>query len=64
MLGMGATLQAPLAALLALLELTGNQNIIFPGMLAIVSANLAARELFKSDSLFLIPVPGNWSRLS
>ncbi|MEM6998780.1 MAG: chloride channel protein [Pseudomonadota bacterium] len=57
MLGMGAmmsaTLQAPLAALLALLELTGNQNIIFPGMLVIVSANLAARELFKSDSIFL-----------
>lgn len=50
---MGATLQAPLAALLALLELTGNQNIIFPGMLAIVSANLAARELFNSDSIFL-----------
>jgi len=50
---MGATLQAPLAALLALLELTGNQNIIFPGMLAIVSANLAARELFKSESIFL-----------
>ena len=50
---MGATLQAPLAALLALLELTGNQNIIFPAMLAIVSANLASRELFKSDSVFL-----------
>jgi chloride channel protein, CIC family len=57
MLGMGAmmsaTLQAPLAALLAILELTGNQNIIFPGMLAIVSANLAARELFNIDSIFL-----------
>lgn len=57
MLGMGAmmsaTLQAPLAALIALLELTGNQNIIFPGMLAIVSANLAARELFKCDSIFM-----------
>jgi CIC family chloride channel protein len=57
MLGMGAmmsaTLQAPLAALLALLELTGNQSIIFPAMLAVVSANLAARELFKSDSIFL-----------
>jgi chloride channel protein, CIC family len=57
MLGMGAmmsaTLQAPLAALLAILELTGNQNIIFPGMLAIVSANLTARELFKCDSIFL-----------
>ncbi len=57
MLGIGAmmsaTLQAPLAALLALLELTGNQNIIFPAMLAVVSSNLSARELFKSDSIFL-----------
>ena len=62
MLGMGAmmsaTLQAPLAALLALLELTGNQNIIFPGMLAIVSANLAARELFKCDSMFMSQFQG------
>ncbi len=57
MLGMGAmmsaTLQAPLAALLFLFELTGNQNIIFPAMLAVVSANLTARELFKCDSIFL-----------
>ena len=51
---MGATLQAPLAALLSLLELTGNVDIIFPGMLAIVSANLAARELFKQDSVYLV----------
>lgn len=50
---MGATLQAPLAALLALLELTGNQNIIFPGMLAIVSANLAAQELFGTGSVYI-----------
>lgn len=50
---MGAVLQAPLAALLALLELTGNENIIFPGMLAIVSANLAARELFRQKSILL-----------
>ena len=50
---MGACLQAPLSALVALLELTANQNIIFPGMLAIVSANLAARELFGQDSVFL-----------
>ncbi len=62
MLGMGAmmsaTLQSPLAALIALLELTGNQNIIFPGMLAIVSANLAARELFKCDSIFMSQFKG------
>ncbi len=50
---MGATLQAPLAALIALLELTGNQNIIFPGMLAIVTASLAARELFGQESVFI-----------
>jgi len=49
---MGATLQAPLAALIALLELTGNQNIIFPGMLAIVSANLAVKELFGQGSIY------------
>jgi len=37
----GAALRAPLAALIALLELTANSNIILPGMLAVVSANLA-----------------------
>lgn len=50
---MGATLQAPLAALIALLELTGNQNIIFPAMLAIVSANLACKDLFGYGSVYL-----------
>lgn len=57
MLGMGAmvgaTLHAPLAALLALLEMTGNPNIIMPGMLAVVSAYLAAKELFRMDSVFV-----------
>ncbi len=48
---MGAILQAPLSALLALLELTANPHIIMPAMLAIVSANLAARELFGADSI-------------
>ncbi len=50
---MGATLQAPLAALLALLELTGNVDIIFPGMLAVVSANIAAKEFFGQESVYL-----------
>jgi CIC family chloride channel protein len=49
---MGATLQAPLAALLALLELTGDLNIVLPGMLVIVSASLAAKELFSCESVF------------
>ena len=41
---MGATLRAPLAALVALLELTANPNIIMPGMLVIVVAGLVVSE--------------------
>ena len=55
---MGAALQAPLAALLALLELTGNGNIIFPGMLAIISATLASKELFGQKSIYLSQMQG------
>lgn len=47
---MGAVLNAPLAALMALLELTGNTDIIFPGMLAITVASLTNSELFKQRS--------------
>lgn len=50
---MGAVLNAPLAALIALLELTGNPNIILPGMLAIVISNLTVRHLFKLPSIFI-----------
>ena len=57
MLGMGAmmgsALQAPLAALLALLELTQNPNIIMPGMLIIVISSMVASEVFKQQSVFL-----------
>jgi len=49
---MGAVLRAPLAALVALLELTANPNIIMPGMLAIVIATLVASEIFKQPSIF------------
>ena len=49
---MGATLQAPLAALIALLELTANQSIILPGMIAIISAVLAERLIFKKPSIY------------
>ncbi len=51
---MGAVLNAPLAALTALLELTGNTNIIFPGMIAIVISNLTVRYVFKQPSIFLL----------
>ncbi len=47
---MGAALNAPLAALMALVELTHNPNIIFPGMLAITSGCLTTSELFKQKS--------------
>ncbi len=50
---MGAVLNAPLAALIALLELTGNPHIILPGMLAIVISNLTVRRLFGLPSIFL-----------
>lgn len=42
---MAACLQAPLAALMALMELTANPHIIMPGMLAVVSATLTSRYL-------------------
>jgi CIC family chloride channel protein len=50
---MGATLQAPLAALMALLELSNNPNIILPAMIVIVVANLTFSEILKSKSVFL-----------
>jgi H+/Cl- antiporter ClcA len=51
---MGATLQAPLAALTALLELTANPHIILPGMLALITAVLVCREAFGKESVYLI----------
>jgi CIC family chloride channel protein len=57
LIGMGAMmagiLQAPLAALLAMLELTGNPNIIFPGMLAVITATLISGRVYGRESVFL-----------
>ena len=50
---MGAVLQAPLAALMALLELTHNPNIILPGMLAVVIAGLTARQICRCHGLYV-----------
>ncbi|MFT5032606.1 MAG: CIC family chloride channel protein [Bacteroidia bacterium] len=47
---MGAILNAPLAALLAIIELTHNLNIVFPAMLAVISAQLVHREAFGLQS--------------
>jgi CIC family chloride channel protein len=49
---MGAVLRAPLAALVALIELTGNLNIILPGMIAVVSGEIATRALIGDVSAF------------
>jgi|TARA_B110001469_G_scaffold118369_1_gene125043 CIC family chloride channel protein len=57
MLGMGAmmsaVLQAPLAALIGLMELTHNPGIILPGMATIVIANISCSYFFKQDSVFI-----------
>lgn len=50
---MGAVLQAPLAALMALVELTHNPNIILPGMLTVVVSGLAARQLCRCQGFFI-----------
>jgi H+/Cl- antiporter ClcA len=49
---MSALLQAPLAAMMALLELTADPNIIFPGMTAVVCADLIVRQSFGRESVF------------
>lgn len=63
---MGAALNAPLAAMMAILELTYNPNIIFPSMLVILVACLATRWVFKCDGLYqtLLAIHGKKSSLS
>ena len=51
---MGAVLQAPLAALMAVLELTNSPGIILPAMLVIIIANMTASQVFGVRSLFLL----------
>jgi len=50
---LGAALRAPMTALIALLELTANPNIILPGMLAVLAANLANLMLLGKESAFV-----------
>ena len=49
---MAALLNAPLAALLAILELTYNPNVLFPGMMMIVVATLVSRHFFATEGIF------------
>ncbi len=50
---MGAVLQAPLAAMMAVMELTHNPNIILPAMLVIIISNITASEIFGIKSVFI-----------
>ena len=49
---MGAVLNAPLAALIAVLELTYNPNILLPSMLVIVMASITCQMLTKQAGIF------------
>lgn len=57
MIGMGAmmagTLQAPMAGLIAILELTGNPGFIMPGMLAVVAATITSGWIDTRESIFM-----------
>lgn len=50
---MAAVLNAPMAALIAVLELSYNPHMIFPSMLVIVVACVGTRHLFKFEGIFL-----------
>lgn len=50
---MGAVLNAPLAALMAVLELTYNPSIIFPSMMVIVVACVITQQVFKCEGIFV-----------
>ncbi|WP_346796949.1 chloride channel protein [Halomonas sp. Bachu 37] len=50
---MGAVLQAPLAALMALLELTHSPHIMLPGMLIVVVACLTSRQCGGGEGFFV-----------
>ncbi len=68
LLGMGAMMaavvNAPLAALITVFELTHNPNTIFPTMLIIVIAVIATRQFFRCDGIFIAQLEANGFSLS
>jgi hypothetical protein len=55
---MGASLHAPLAALMAILELTANPHTLLPGMAAVIPALLVARSVFGQGAIFVALLRG------
>lgn len=55
---MGAVLQAPLAALMALLEMTHNTQIVLPSMLVVIVAEMMHSALFRRPSYFIAMLNG------
>lgn len=51
---MAATLHAPLAALLAIIELSHQLDIVVPAMIVISSAYIASGQFFKNRSIFIM----------
>jgi H+/Cl- antiporter ClcA len=49
---MGTALRAPLTALIALLEMTADPNVILPGMVAVAGAEGVAWLVVGKDSVF------------
>ena len=49
---MGAVLQAPLSALVVILELSGQTGLVLPGMLVVIAALVVSRRISVSESLF------------
>jgi CIC family chloride channel protein len=50
---MAAVLQAPLAALMAVMEMTANTNLILPAMVTIVAATMVTSQVFRQRSVFI-----------
>lgn len=50
---MGAVLNAPLAALITILELSYNPNIIFPAMIITVTSVVTTRQIFGCNNIFI-----------